>query len=270
MNTKLSLAPFFFLACLSVGVPAGAQVPDATKSYFYPQSGSVGTPTEGAPATVFFRACPNNDAGSSLPLSARIKVVLIGADDMPIGGLSRFSIYVKLNGGTSIQGFSGDGADSVIANGVYNTDPLCPLLQYIYADAPTDPSGVTYITFAGADSSNPGVAVRNPDRKWGHFDTELPVFANGTQLQGRLLPGGTNGEYVLRIKNFDLRGGLANGNNQGEVVSSLDYNSVSGNIGTPPDDLSYWRDFNSSGDTTITDLNILTSHRNHDCGTPGP
>jgi hypothetical protein len=268
MKTKLSLAPVFFLACLSVGIPALAQVPDVANSYFNPQSGSVATPTEGAAATNFFRVCPNNDGGSSLPNSARIKVVLKDADGAPIVGLSRFSIYVKFNGGTTVQGFSGDGADSVIANGVVNTNPLCPLVQYLYADASTNDSGVTYITFAGADSTNPGVTVRDSNRKWGHYDFEFPVFANGTQLQGRLTGAGTNGEYILRIKNVDFRGGLTNGNNQGEVVSSLDYNSMSGNLNQPPDDLSYWRDLNGDGSTTIVDLNILTTHRDHDCGNP--
>jgi len=256
----------------SIGVPALGQPPppqpDPAKSYFVPEAGSVGTPIQGMSAVSRFHACPNNDA---FGLNARIKVVLRDASDVPIVGFSRLSIYVNFNGGTAKQGFSGDGADSIIANGrASNFDPPCPLVQYVYADAPTDATGTTYITFAGANSANPGVAVRDPNRKWGHYDSDLPVIADGVQLLGRLSDGGTNGEYVLRIKNVDLIDGLTNGRDHGEAVSSKDYNSFRSNIDQPPDDLSYWRDLNSDGSLSSGDLNIVVAHMDHNCVYPNP
>jgi len=269
MSTRLGIFVAGILACAVFAGSAPAQ-PDPTKSYYVPEAGSVPATFTGADAIKFFRACPNNDGGSSLPQNARVKVVLVTADDLPIVGLDAASIFVKFNGGTNVQGFFGNGADSVIANGVYNTSPPCPLVQYLYADAPTDDAGVTYITFAGANPLAPGITDRDETRKWGHFDNELPVFADGVQLQGRLVDAGTNGDYVLRIKNFDLKGGLSNGNNQGEVISSVDYNSVKGGIGAAPDDLDYWRDFDSGGFVNVTDLNMIAYHMHHDCGTPIP
>lgn len=267
MKTRLGPLLVSFLIGVSGSVPARAQVPDASKSYFVPEAGSVGTPVQGAMAVRFFHACPNNDVGS-MPNNARIKVVLRDAGDAPIVNLSRFSIYVHFNGGTDKQGFEGDGADSIIANGLHNVEPPCPLVQYLYADAPTDVNGETYITFAGANSANPGVAVRDPDRKWGHYDSELPVSANGVLLQGRLIGSGNNGDYVLRIKNVDIKGGLANGKDQGERVSSVDHNTFKSNVDKPPDDLSYWRDLDSDGNLDLSDINIVTAHMDHDCGYP--
>ena len=267
MNSTLGCVIAALLVCVPVGIPAQAQTPDIDLSYFVPEAGDVATPIEGANAVRFFRACPNNDGGASLPANARIRLVLRDAGGASIVGLEPEKIYIKLNGGTEVQGFFGDGADSIIANDTYNTDPACPLLRYVNADAATDADGVAYITFAGADPVNPGVTLRDPTRKWGHYDTELPVYANGVQLQGRLTVSGENGEYVLRIKNFDLKGGLANGNNQGEVVSSVDYNSVKGSIGAT-DALSYWQDFDSSGEVASSDFSMITHHMDHDCGNP--
>jgi len=268
MNFRLGFWMAAYLLCLAIGTPANAQTPDVANSYYVPEAGPVGTPMQGAGAIRFFRMCPNNDGGASLPQSARIKLVLRDASNAPIVGMSAANIYVKFNGGTNVQGFSGDGADSIIANGIYNTSPACPLVQYLFADAASDAGGVAYITFAGGDPVAPGTTLRDPNRKWGHYDSTLPVFVNGIQLQGRLTDGGTNGDYVLRIKNFDLRGGLSNGMNQGEVVSNLDYNSVKGSLGAPPDELSYWRDFDSSGDVGSTDFNMISNHVYHDCGDP--
>src|SRR6267378_2041788 len=117
MKTRLGLWLITMLIGPVLSAPVQAQVPDAAKSYFVPQAGSVGNPIEGTTAAAFFRACPNNDGGASLPNNARIKIVLKDGGDAPIVGLSRFSIYVHFNGGTDKQGFSGDGADSIIANG---------------------------------------------------------------------------------------------------------------------------------------------------------
>src|SRR6267142_3678462 len=254
MSSKLGRVVAGFLGCVFLVHPALAQTPDPATSYYVPEAGAVAAPVTGADAIRFFRACPNNDGGSSLPENARIKLILKDATDAAIVGLAAANIYVKFNGGTNVQGFFGNGADSVIANSVYNTDPACPLVQFLYADAATDGAGVTYITFAGASPATPGVTSRDPSRKWGHFDSELPVFANGVQLLGRLVEAGTNGDYVLRIKNFDLKGGLANGNNQGEVVSQVDYNSLKANISTPPDQLSYWQVLDGGGAVNSTDL----------------
>lgn len=93
------------------------------------------------------------------------------------------------------------------------------------------------------------------------------MYANGVLLQGRLIVAGVNGDYVLRIKNFDVKGGMANGNNQGEVVSSVDYNTVKGGVNMA-DALSYWLDFDSSGDVGNADFNMFTAHMFHDCGNP--
>jgi hypothetical protein len=262
MKIKLGSLLLSTLIGLSISVSAQAQVPNAGYSYFVPQAGSFATPIEGLTATHFFRACPNNDGGSSLPNNARIKVVLKDGSNAPIVGLSNLSIYVHFNGGTDNQGFTGDGADSIIANGVQNTAAPCPLLQYLYADAPTDATGTTYITFTGAGGA------RDSNRKWGHYDSQIPVVANGVLLQGRLSDGGSNGDYVLRIKNIDIKGGLANGNNQGEQVSSVDYNSFRSNLNDPPDDLTYWRDLDSDGIYGSSDFSIVVNHRDHDCGFP--
>ena len=268
MNSRIGCMVIAALA-LMLGAAASAQTPDPALSFYVPEAGPVapgGVPVTGAEAVKFFRSCPNNDGGSSLPNNARIKVILRNALG-PVAGFPADQIYIKLNGGTAVQGFSGDGADSVIANGDNNTAPLCPNLRYITADAASDAFGVAYITFRGGNPLTPGTELRNSDRKWGHYDYELPVFANG-QIGGKLDEGaGTIGDYVLRIKSVDIKGGLANGNNQGEVVTQVDFNTVKGEIGMT-DALSYWADFNSSGAVDNIDLNIATFHKDHDCGTP--
>jgi hypothetical protein len=248
-----------------------SQLPDVANSFFVPQTGAVASPTEGASAIQMFRACPNNDGGASLPNNARIKVLLKNASGAPIVGVAAADINILLNGGTPAQGFSGAGADSIIANGTYNLSPLCPDVRMIPADAATDVNGVTYITFAGATPGSPGVATRDPNRKWGHYDAELPVYALGVKLSGRITSGGSNGTYVLRIKNFDHTlgdaGGLGTTLNKGELVNTLDYNSVVNNLNVN-DQFSYWRDFDSSGTVNSIDLNMLNTHLNHSCSVP--
>jgi len=247
--------------------PASATVPDATQSFYVPEAGAVLTPMQGALATRFFRGCPNNDGASSFSNNARIKIVLM-ANGTPLSGVAAADIYVKLNGGTAAQSFYGDGADSIIANPTYNPSFNCPLVQYLFADAATNSNGVTYITFAGADPLNPGVAHRDPNRKWGHYDSELPVFALGVKLSGRLTTNGNNGDYVLRIKSFDFRSGLGTALDQGELVSSDDWNSLVNAINQPTDALTYWRDYDNSGTITSTDLNLLSAHMFHTCNFP--
>jgi hypothetical protein len=127
--------------------------------------------------------------------------------------------------------------------------------------------GMTYLTFAGADPANPGVTRRDPTRKWGHYDSEIPVYVLGVQIQGALTSASAIGSYTLRIKNFDHVGGLGLTLNAGAVVSSLDVNSVANSIAVN-DPKSYWRDFDSSGTINSVDFNMLVAHFNHDCDTP--
>ena len=246
----------------------GAALPDYSLSYFVPQRGPVATPTEGVGATRFFRACPNNDGGSSLPLDARIKIVLRDSAGAPVPGVAADQICILFNGGTAAQGFTGLGADSVIANSTWNRLPKCPDVRCIEADAPTDAAGVTYITFGGADASHPGVWVRNPDREWGHYDSELPVFVLGSKLAGRLTTSSPHGSYTLRIRNMDHVGGLGTVLDGGEVVSSLDYNSLKAGLFLSVDPTTYWRDLDESGAVDLPDLNMTVNHMNHDCDTP--
>jgi hypothetical protein len=255
-------------AVLAWIVPAAyAGVPDTNQSFYVPQVGTVGTPTEGTTAIRLFRACPNNDGGSSLPNNARIKVVVRDVNGNGIPGVAAADICVLFNGGTAAQGFSGVGADSVIANSQWNTVPLCPDVRCVAADAPTDANGTTYITFAGADVNNPGVSLRNANRKWGHYDTELPVYVLGFKLSGRLTTAGANGSYILRIKNLDWTGGLGALTNQGETVTVADYNGIANGINVN-NAISYWKDFDTSGSVTSADLNIMAAHLNHNCGFP--
>ena len=260
------------LACTLCSA-ASAQVPDAGQSFFVPQAGSVASPLEGASAVRFFRACPNNDGVSSLPNNARIKIVLRDASGSPVVGYSRVRVYVLFNGGTAAQGFGGPGADSIIANGTYNTSPLCPDVTKLFADADTDIQGQTYITFAGS-SATPGVAERNPNRKWGHYDSDVPVFVEPPSgppegLSGRLTASSPSGSYALRIKNVDAVGGLTTVLNQGERVTSLDFNPLVSMIGSPsPPAISYWLDYDNSGAVNSVDFNILVFHFLHTCATP--
>ena len=241
-----------------------ADVPSTTLSYYVPQAGPVSSPTEGQAAIPYFRMCPNNDGGTSLPNSARVKVVVRNAANLPITWLAAQDIGVLVNGGTTIQGFSGVGADSVISNSQFN--PLCPDVRWIYADAPTDINGVTYITFTGANVSAPGVGSRDVFRKWGHYDSELPVYVVGFKFQGRQSAASANGSYTLRIKNLDWTGGLG-AVPGGEAVTVTDFNGISNAIGVD-NAWSYWKDFDSSGTVAVGDLNLLTNHLTHDCATP--
>lgn len=264
---KISLTVVAAFALAVAAMPAAAGVPDVTNSFYVPQVGTVATPTEGTVATRLFRMCPNNDGGSSLPNSARVKVVVRDVNGNGIPGVAAADICVLFNGGTPAQSFSGVGADSVIANSAFNPSPLCPDLRCVAADAATDATGTTYITFTGADAATPGVGLRNANRKWGHYDTELPVYVLGFKLSGRLTTGSANGTYTLRIKSIDWTGGLGTTLNQGEAVTVTDFNGIANGIGIN-NAISYWKDFDSLNGVTATDLNIITSHINHDCDSP--
>jgi hypothetical protein len=267
MMFKVAKLGIAFAAVLAWIVPAAyAGIPELSLSYYVPQSGVVSpTATEGTTATRFFRMCPNNDGGTSLPSNARIKVVVKDVNNNPIPNIAAADICILFNGGTSAQGFSGTGADSVISNSTWNTSPLCPDLRCVTADAPTNPGGITYITFGGALATAPGVYSRNVNRKWGHYDTALPVYVLGFQLSGRLTSASANGTYTLRIKSYDFLGGLGATSNAGETVTSVDFNNISNNLnGTGIG--SYWRDFDNSGTVVSADFNLVSAHLVHNCG----
>ena len=264
---QISLGVVAALVMACVAVPASAGVPDVSASFYVPQAGTVAAPTEGTVAARLFRMCPNNEGGTSLPNNSRVKVVVRDVNGNGIPGVAAADVCVLLNGGTTAQGFSGVGADSVIANSQWNQTPLCPDVRCIAADVPTDATGTTYITFTGTDGVTAGVGVRNANRKWGHYDTDLPVYALGFKLSGRLTTGSGNGSYSLRIKNLDWTGGLGTALNQGESVTLSDFNGIANGIAVN-NAISYWKDFDSSGSVTATDLNIITTHLNHTCTFP--
>ena len=121
------------LALVASMVPAAyAGVPDVSQSFFVPQRGSVGTPTEGTAAATVFRTCPNNDlfsfGGASPTLgNGRIRVIVKDVNNVGIPGIAAADICVLFNGGTTIQGFFGVGADSIVAtNGTPSTSSSGP------------------------------------------------------------------------------------------------------------------------------------------------
>jgi len=240
------------------GTSAAQVSPD--KSFYVPQAGlDYNNPLEGTDAIPYFRACPNNDGDGSLPLDARIKVVVRDANDAGIKDIAASDICILFNGGPPVQGYTGNGADSVIANSTYNPAFNCPDVRCVQADGPTDADGVTYITFTGAGG------VRDPNRKWGHYDSVLPVYVLGVPIQGRITSNDNNGTYVLQIKNFDQVGGLTTILNTGEIVNSNDINAVQANIVAPP---VFWRDFDGDLFVTIADLNMVLFHNLHRCNSP--
>ncbi|TMQ56524.1 MAG: hypothetical protein E6K76_12475, partial [Candidatus Eisenbacteria bacterium] len=122
--------------------------------------------------------CPNNDVTGLRSNNARLKVVVKASDGSPIANIPAADVCVMFNGGTPVQGFSGVGDDSIIANDQLNgpaSGRNCPNVRCIPADAPTDASGTTYITFAGSTPGSPGVSTRDPLRKWGGWAGNLPV-----------------------------------------------------------------------------------------------
>jgi hypothetical protein len=229
-----------------------------------PQAGTLATPAEGTSATRFFRVCPDNDGGASLPNTPRIKIVLHDALDAPVVGLSAAAICILFNGGTPAQGFTGPGADSVIANSAYNPTLLCPDVRCINADGPTDATGTTYLYFSGIGGT------LDQNRRWGHYDSELPVYAEGQLLQGRLTTGSATGTYTLQIRNLDTNGGLTTALDQGERVTVLDWNPVAFSLGALATGINYWRDFDGSGTISAPDLNIVSAHIGHTCRGPLP
>jgi len=232
---------------------------DPTQSFFVPQAGvSYATPLEGSAAIRYFRACPNNDQGSSLPLNARVKVVArdtngnvmpVAADDMAI----------LINGHPT---FSGMGADEIVASYYFNQLTNCPDLRRIPADHDTDPNGVAYITLTGIHG------MRDSMRKWGQFDSEMPIYVLGVRLAGRLTTASANGTYNLNVRNFDSVGGLSTALNEGERVNNLDVDAAAMDITTGI--YSYRRDFDADGVNYLSDYDMVSAHANHQCDFPSP
>jgi len=264
---KLSLTGLAVLGMIAMALPAYAGVPDAAASFYVPQRGTVASPIEGTAATSFFRACPNNDGGTSLANNARVKVVVRDSNSNGIPGIAAADICLLFNGGTAAQGFSGVGADSIVANGQFNQSPLCPDVRCVQADAETDATGTTYITFTGSTPGSPGVGTRNPLRKWGHYDTKIPLFVLGFEIQGKLTSVVGAPAYTLQIKSYDHTGGLGTALNQGTSVTSADFNAIANNIGVN-NALTWWRDFDSIGGIASSDFNQISQHTTHDCDTP--
>jgi hypothetical protein len=269
---KLLLALAVFLLALSGSIPAAyAGVPDITQSFYVPQSGSITTPTEGALAIANARRCPNDDGTQVLRLAARLKVVVRASDSSPIAGIPASDICVLFNGGTSAQGFSGVGDDSIIATFQYNQLSNCPDIRCVPADAATDAAGVTYITWVGHNPADaPGVVSnqtlsRDPFRKWGGYAGDIPVMVLGFKLQGRLTSGSALGSYTAHVKSLDHVGGRTTQTNQGELVNTLDINPVQAAIGTP---YKYHMDFDNSGAVNAIDLNFIKAHNTHKCNFP--
>jgi hypothetical protein len=270
---KLSLTVIATMGMIAMTLPAAyAGVPDTNNSFYVPQAGTVGTPLEGLSATPsyrFFRGCPNNDGVTSFPNNARVKVVVRDVNGNGIAGIAAADICLLFNGGTPAQSFSGVGADSVIANAQFNQSPLCPDVRCVQADDQTDATGTTYITFTGSTPGSPGVGTRSPFRKWGHYDTEIPVFVLGFKLQGRITTASANGTYTLQIKSYDHTGGLGTALNQGEAVTAADFNAVAVNVGAPVNALTWWRDFDSTGGPiAAADFNVIAQHVTHNCTFP--
>ena len=124
---------------------------------------------------------------------------------------------------------------------------------------------------------SPGVATRDPLRKWGMYAGDIPVMVLGFKLQGKLASSGplnVLGNYTAHVKSLDhVRGGLPQSNNLGELVNSLDINPVQAaaavgcgsQVGAA---YKYNLDFDNSGCVNSVDLNFIKAHNNHRCNSP--
>lgn len=264
-------------------VPAAyAGVPDVNLSHFIPQAGPLTTPCEGStgnclaaspyPPTVGggaignFRRCPNDDGLQVLRSHSRLKVVVRASDGTPIVGIPASDICVLFNGGTAVQGFTGVGDDSIIANFQWNQAANCPDVRCVSADAPTDANGTTFITWLGHVNAAdpPGVASRDPFRKWGGWAGDVPVMVLGFKLQGRLTSTSPLGSYTAHVKSFDMEGGRLAIQGQGETVDIADYNATSAAFSA----YRYRNDFDNNGTVNIADMNFILGHYLHKCNVP--
>lgn len=279
-------------------VPAAyAGVPDVTQSFYVPQAGPLATPCEGATGNCAAvggysltigggaignaRRCPNNGASSTnaadgnqiLRNWARLKVVVKASDGSPIVGIPASDICVLFNGGTAVQGFTGVGDDSIIANFQWNQAANCPDVRCVQADGPTDGAGITYISWLGHNPADPigqgGAtpgASRDPLRKWGGYAGDIPVMVLGFKLQGRLTTTSLLGTYTAHVKSFDTEGGRLAIQGQGEKVDLGDYNTTSAAFTS----YRYSKDQDNNGVVNIADMNFILGHYNHTCNVPNP
>lgn len=302
---KLGIATAALVVLIVPAAYAG--VPDVTvNSFFVPQGGPLATPcdgltghccegttgncaavpangnlpsyslTIGGGAVGLARHCPDLDnSAQELRNWARLKVVVKTSDGTPIANIAAADICVMFNGGRpgappGGQGFDGNGADSIQADPQWSGGVAvgCPALRCIPADAPTDADGVTYITWIGHRPTDAaGVGNRDPQRKWGGYDSNIPVMVLGYQLQGRLTSGGAQGSYKCIVRSFDSEGyaGLVNTT---ERVTFLDNNPLGAKA--------FKADFDGNGSVGITDVNLFTPHLNsdstqpHRCNFPNP
>jgi len=241
-------------------IPTTTAIVSPTTSYFVPEAGTTLSPITGTAALAFAVTCPNNDL---LNNNARIKIVLKTASGTPLSGVAATDIYASLNGGPASQGFSGTGDDTLMASSVWQPLAGCPNTRHINADAATDVTGTTYITWKGSTPGQPGVATRDRNRKWGLFAGDIPIFALGVQLQGRLTTASANGTFTANVKNVDVFDPETT--NQGEIVNILDFNVINAAI---QGGYQYQYDFNGDGLLNVSDLNILKQHMNHKCNFP--
>jgi hypothetical protein len=262
---KSPVPALFILLTTLIPLSSHAGVPDVTRSYFVPQAGNTTTPVEGASAIANARGCPNKDGTQIYRLNARLKVVVQASDGSPIAGIAASDVCVMFNGGTPAQGFSGVGDDSIIANFQFNQLSNCPDVRCIPADAPTDASGVTYITWLGSTPGQPGFSTRDGSRKWGGYAGDIPVMVLGFKLQGKLTSASPLGSYTAHVKQLDHVGGRTTAPNQGALVNTLDINPVQGAIGTP---YKYQMDFDNNSIVNTIDLNFIKGHNNHKCNFP--
>jgi hypothetical protein len=288
MMLKVAKLGIAIAAVVAMIVPAAfAGVPDTGNSFYVPEAvvssvvvdatGSGGDISNPNNAIFYFKTCPNNHGGGAgtvlgfLTNNARVRVVVRASDNTPISGVAAGDVCVLLNGGTAAQGFSGVGADEIIANNSLPSTPLCPNVRCIQADGPTDVTGTTYITLTGSTPGSPGIGTRDPLRKWGHFDTLMPVFVLGFPIQGRLSQGSVNGTYTLSVRNVDHAGGLTDGigpnsADVAEAVSAADFNVFN----NPAFTGSFATDFDGNGFKSAADSNVINGHLGHTCVLPNP
>jgi len=269
-------------------VPAAyAGVPDVTQSFYVPQAGSLTTPCEGSTGNCVAvggysltigggaignaRRCPNDDGGQVLRNWSRLKVVVKASDGSPIVGIPASDICVLFNGGTAVQGFTGVGDDSIIANFQWNQVANCPDVRCVQADGPTDGAGITYISWLGHNPADPpgqgGATVgasRDALRKWGGWAGDVPVMVLGFKLQGRLTTTSPLGSYTAHAKSFDTEGGRLAIQGQGATVDLGDYNTTSAAFTA----YRYSKDFDNNGTVNIADMNFILGHYNHKCNVP--